>query len=244
MSESAGGDVNPNGYSCGTASSGHCYGETIGIGGLDPNPKVYGYSSKISIPTRIQSGDNFITNEFWLSSASGPGWIEAGLISLRVYGDYYFWAMTDQTTGIHTFHPLGPIAQGDANVTVSIYNTGPNRATSPDFFVDLTTDHMVWHVPVTNAMWSVADQTNMGESIWDKSLQEQVGSPQHSFCSPRILGWMSRVTGTLLRMMETCRAKTLHLRDGVTLHHRGGWGMAVSFLPSVVYRLRSTHAEG
>ena len=160
VSESAGGDVNPNGYSCGTASSGHCYGETIGIGGLDPNPKVYGYSSKISIPTRIQSGDNFITNEFWLSSASGPGWIEAGLISLRVYGDYYFWAMTDQTTGIHTFHPLGPIAQGDANVTVSIYNTGPNRATSPDFFVDLTTDHMVWHIPVTNAMWSVADQFN------------------------------------------------------------------------------------
>jgi hypothetical protein len=172
----------PNGYNCGTLSSGHCYAITDFFDGkpkaypADQSSEIFGYRTSISVTNQMARGDGFIDDEMWLLAFNGPGWIEAGYM-YDFFGQGYFWAENDENTGIFVSHSVGPVSPGrDDYVLVEILNNGSNKKTSDQFLVVLVasnaagTTTMAWDSgAVTNAMWSAgSDQfalVNFGQEL-------------------------------------------------------------------------------
>lgn len=108
-----GGQPAPQGYKCGTPSSGHCYGEVFLSLPDSTLDGYHGYTTNIYTTEYITPGDGFITNEFWLTSIDCSCWIEVGYKSESVTGLRYFWAQRRASDGLFIRHDLGPVPAAD-----------------------------------------------------------------------------------------------------------------------------------
>jgi len=85
-------------YSCGTPSSGHCYGTVEWDGDFT------GFAMELT-PVSLTSGNIFVDDEGWLIDYFAPGdplkgayWVEAGEIN-EGFGTDYFWAENTKALG-------------------------------------------------------------------------------------------------------------------------------------------------
>jgi hypothetical protein len=111
----------PATYSCGGPAAGHCYA-TVSFGGgctsANPPTCLNGYRVFIQAQSRMRPGDLFITNEMWVNTFNGIGWIELGYTSefhdseaLSGTGARYFWAQNRD--GLFTNTDLEPVPAED-----------------------------------------------------------------------------------------------------------------------------------
>jgi hypothetical protein len=103
------------GYSCGTPSSGHCYGTTS----WSEHPEYFGAYTDIRETTlSCPSGcGGFVDDEIWLidthtagctTNGFGVCWVEAGIIAIDGSSQVYFWAdARPMTTSTFNLHLLG-----------------------------------------------------------------------------------------------------------------------------------------
>lgn len=115
------GQVSPQGYSCGTPSTGHCYA-IASVG-----DHLTGFRTTISVVSNLLGGDGFITNEFWLINYSGDnGWIELGYSAGKYELPKYFWARLDPDSHIYQSHDIVTIPQEEigTRVTFDVHQTG------------------------------------------------------------------------------------------------------------------------
>jgi len=98
-------------YSCGSPSSGHCYGTVEWDGGFT------GFAMELT-PVTLTSGDIFVDDEGWLVDYFAPGdpikgayWAEAGEIN-EGFGTDYFWAQNTKSGGF-SYTDLGAVDPSD-----------------------------------------------------------------------------------------------------------------------------------
>jgi hypothetical protein len=172
----------PNGYSCGTLSSGHCYSEAMSTFGASSTPlqqcandgasHIFGYRTSISITSGMNPGDGFIDDEMWLTAENGPGWIEAGYTDEYFFGQHYFWAENDETTGIFVNHDLQSVpAEDDGSyAVVEIFATGPDLTKPSSFTVNIRSIATNFsQTDIVNAMWTPGPdrfaEVNFGQEL-------------------------------------------------------------------------------
>ena len=121
---SLGGQPSPTPYSCGTPSTGHCYGEAF-LG-----DHVTGFRTTITVAQRFFAGDGFVNNEFWITNYNGNnGWIEMGY-QVNLLGQHYFWAQLDPVTSLYgPQHNIDDIPPQDigARVTFDIHQVADDQ---------------------------------------------------------------------------------------------------------------------
>lgn len=101
-------------WSCGTPSSGHCYGSTY-WGGAN------GADTRISLNTSLNGGGttndyynySFVTTEMWIAQSNAAYWVEVGVISefaaINSTNPFYFWADQRPNGGGFSFHMINGI---------------------------------------------------------------------------------------------------------------------------------------
>ncbi len=147
-------------------------------------------------------GDGFIDDEMWLLAENGPGWIEAGYWSDVAYGQNYFWAETDETTGVFVYHVLGPVMQADVGhyVGVLIAGEGGDLATTSQFRVLVASQTARYDItPIKNAMWSPGPD-KFGKVYFGQELAGSSGARANyvfftwNSWKDRYGGWWSQTT--------------------------------------------------
>lgn len=145
-------------YSCGDASSGHCYAESDGdnypSGFRGAKVQIYVVHLQCNQCGGINTTTGFIDNEMWLDDSAYAHWVEAGYWTqsnpFQTVEDY-FWAdkrPRDCSTCVNV-HDLGGVASGDYGhntdfliwqdtnpdefaVQIAGYSSGINGGTSTD----------------------------------------------------------------------------------------------------------------
>ncbi len=181
------GQVNPQGYSCGDLTSGHCYCVFNALGGSPPTTTVtlcnpfFGFRTSIYVTNQMSGGNGFIDDEMWLISQTGfSGWIEAGYMTDPQYPTVieYFWAEDDNSTGVFIKHPLENVPQADIGnyAVVTVSNNGPNLTSSSSFTINIANKATNFSTTTSNALWSSSSGACVAEIQLGQELAGTTGA--------------------------------------------------------------------